>query len=208
MWAVISIVFLLSMAACAGVPVRDEVKLDAKAPVGKIEGNQFTGIRYPFNVTAPPGWKIAMTYPEFLLSQGFEKGGVEDSQAYVYNPETKSSVQIELSPAGRRVRFDQKTIEYLTAQGFGDIPETYGKTPGFQMTKVEPYKLKTVPYAAKQSAVYNLKGQKQDHGIVYAFAEPFQIFIIYLVTEKGGAADREAVKAILDSFEMTNTGKK
>jgi len=53
--AIIILVFLF-LAGCAGIPVREETKVDLKLPVGKIEGNQFTGIRFPFNVSAPPNW--------------------------------------------------------------------------------------------------------------------------------------------------------
>ena len=37
---------------------------------------------------------------------------------------------------------------------------------------------------------------------MYAFAEPFQIFILYMVLEKEGVNDHQAVKQILDSFEV------
>jgi hypothetical protein len=43
---------------------------------------------------------------------------------------------------------------------------------------------------------------KREHGWVYAFAEPYQIFIIYMVVEKEGVDDHPAIKAILDSFEV------
>lgn len=39
---------ILFLAGCAGIPVREEVKVDLSIPVGKIEGNRFTGLRYPF----------------------------------------------------------------------------------------------------------------------------------------------------------------
>ncbi len=48
----IPIVFTF-LVGCAGVPVREAVKVDLSIPVGKIEGNQFTGLRYPFKVSAP-----------------------------------------------------------------------------------------------------------------------------------------------------------
>jgi hypothetical protein len=41
----------------------------------------------------------------------------------------------------------------------------------------------------------------REHGWIYAFAEPYQIFIIYMRLEKEGVDDRPAIKAILDSFE-------
>ena len=46
-----------------------------------------------------------------------------------------------------------------------------------------------------------MKGVKRTQGWVYAFAEPYQIFILYMVLEKEGKNDSEAIKEILDSFE-------
>jgi hypothetical protein len=37
---------------------------------------------------------------------------------------------------------------------------------------------------------------------VYAFAEPYQIFIIYMALEKEGRNDHQNIKTILDSFEV------
>jgi len=68
--------------------------------------------------------------------------------------------------------------------------------------------LKGVPYAAKKYATYTLKGVKREQGWVYAFAEPYQIFILYMVLEKEGVNDRQGIKSILDSFEVTSEGKK
>jgi hypothetical protein len=47
---------------------------------------------------------------------------------------------------------------------------------------------------------------KTEHGWIYAFAEPYQIFIIYMVLEKEGKNDHQDMKAIIDSFEYS--GKK
>jgi hypothetical protein len=41
----------------------------------------------------------------------------------------------------------------------------------------------------------------RNQGWIYAFTEPYQIFILYLIVEKEGTNDLEALKAILDSFE-------
>lgn len=60
--------------------------------------------------------------------------------------------------------------------------------------------MKGVPYAAKKYATLTLKGVKQEQGWVYAFAEPYQIFILYMVLEKEGMNDRQGIKSILDSF--------
>ncbi|MBS3918355.1 MAG: hypothetical protein KG012_05660 [Deltaproteobacteria bacterium] len=46
------IMFVL-LVGCAGVPVREAVKIDLNIPVGQIEGNQFTGLRYPFKASVP-----------------------------------------------------------------------------------------------------------------------------------------------------------
>jgi len=198
---------LLFLIGCAGIPVRDEVKVDMKVPVGKIEGNQFTGIRYPFNLSAPPGWQVTTHYPEFMLELGFEKGGLEGSQAFVYNPATRSNIQIEFSPAGRHVTFDQKKIEWLTHVAGGSFEDEfrkdYGKKASFDLSATEPYSLKGVPFAAKRYTTYTVKGMKREHGWIYAFAEPYQIFIIYVVMDKGGIREHQDMKAILDSFAVT-----
>ena len=199
------ILFFLFLAGCAGIPVREEVKVDLKAPVGKIEGNQFTGIRYPFNVSAPPGWQVTTKFPEFMLKLGFEKEGLEESQVFVFNPDTQSNVQIDFTPAGRYSTFDQQNITWLTNAAGGsfesEFQKDYGKNVPFEISPTEPYSLKGVPFAAKRYTTYAIKGVKREHGWIYAFAEPYQIFIIYVTLEKEGVDDRPAIKAILDSFE-------
>ncbi len=203
----IGIFVFLFLAGCAGPPVvRDEVKLDMKVPVGKIEGSQFTGIRYPFNVSAPAHWKITTKYPKFMLDLGFEEGGLEESQVFLFNPATQSNVQIDFSPAGRHVTFDQKKIEWLTSAAEGsfreELEKELGKGTKATTSATQPYPLKGVPYSAKSFATYDRKGVKTEQGWVYAFAEPFQIFILYMVLDKEGVNDHAAVKQILDSFEV------
>ena len=199
------ILVLLFLAGCAGIPVREEVKVDLKAPMGKIEGNQFTGIRYPFNVSAPPGWQVTTKFPEFMLKLGFDKEGLEESQVFVFNPDTQSNVQIDFTPAGRYSTFDQQNITWLTNAAGGsfksEFQKDYGKNVPFEISPTEPYSLKGVPFAAKRYTTYAIKGVKREHGWIYAFAEPYQIFIIYVTLEKEGVDDRPAIKAILDSFE-------
>ena len=205
---VVILSLLLFLAGCAGVPVRDEVKVNMKVPVGKIAGNQFAGLRYPFNVTAPPGWQVSTQYPEFMLKLGFEKGGLEESQVFIFNPATQSNVQIDFTPAGRYSRFDREKIQWLThvaGESFEDeFRKDYGKSISFEISDTEAYPLKGVPFAAKRYTTYTVKGIKREHGWIYAFAEPYQIFIIYVVTDKGGPKDHQDMKAILDSFEVPN----
>ncbi len=203
--AIIILVFLF-LAGCAGIPVREEAKVDLKVPVGKIEGNQFTGIRYPFKVSAPPGWQVTTKYPEFMLKQGFDKEGLEESQVFVFNPETQSNVQFDFTPADRYTTFNQEKITWLTHAAGGsfksEFEKDYGKKVPFEISSTEVYNtLKGVPYAAKRVTTYTLKGVKREHGWIYAFAEPYQIFIIYVIIEKEGMDDRPAIKAIFDSFE-------
>lgn len=199
---------LLFLVGCAGVPVRDDVKVDMKVPVGKIEGNRFSGLRYPFNVTAPPGWQVSTQFPEFMLELGFEKGGLEESEVFVFNPATQSNIQIDFTPAGRYSTFDQEKIQWLTHAAGGsfedEFQKDYGKNVSFDISPTEPYPLKGVPFAAKRHTTYTVKGMKREHGWVYAFAEPYQIFIIYVVMDQGEPKDRQDMKAILDSFEVTN----
>ena len=202
--AIIILVFLF-LAGCAGIPVREAVNVDLKLPVGKIEGNQFTGIRFPFNVSAPPGWQVTTKFPEFMLKLGFDKEGLEESQVFVFNPDTQSNVQIDFTPTGRYSTWDQQKITWLTDAAGGsfksEFQKDYGKNVPLEISPTEPYSLKGVPFAAKRYTTYTIKGVKREHGWIYAFAEPYQIFIIYVTLEKEGVDDRPAVKAILDSFE-------
>ncbi len=202
-----SILFLVFFAVgCAGIPVREEAKVNLSLPIGKIEGNQFTGVRYPFNVSAPPGWKITTEIPNFMEALGYEKSGLEESQVFIYNPSTQSNLQIDLTPAGRYSKFSQKTIEWLTTAAVGglkaEIENDYGKDVKPAVSPTEPVSLKGVQYAAKKYATYTLKGLKREQGWVYGFAEPYQIFILYMILEKEGGNDRKDINRILDSFEF------
>ncbi len=202
---VIGILSFLFLVGCAGPVLREATKVDMSVPVGKIEGNQFTGIRYPFKVSVPPNWQLTKEYPKFMLDLGFDAEGLEDSQVFAFNPQTQSNLQIDFSPAGRRARFDQKTIEWLTTAAGGTFKEEFekefGKKARVAISSTQPYSLKGVPFAAKNFATYSRMGVKIEHGWLYAFAEPYQIFIIYMVLEREGKNDREDIRAILDSFE-------
>jgi hypothetical protein len=202
---ILALLFLLGV-GCAGVPVREAVKVDRSVPVGLIEGNHFNGIRYPFKVSAPPNWTITTEYPKFMLDLGFEKEGLEESQVFVYNPATLSNVQIDFTPAGLHTPFDQKKIEWMTTAATGSFKEElqkdYGKNIQVEISPMEPYSLKGVPYAAKIYGTYTLKGIKREQGWIYAFSEPYQIFILYMVLDKEGANDRQDLKTILNSFEF------
>ncbi len=205
----LSILFLVFFAVgCAGVPVREEVKVNLSLPIGKIEGNQFTGVRYPFNVSAPPGWKITTEIPNFMEQLGYEKAGLEESQVFIYNPSTQSNVQIDLTPTGRYSKFSQSSIEWLATAAVGSFKEEmekeYGKEVGSEITPTEPVSLKGVQYAAKKYATYTLKGSKREQGWVYGFSEPYQIFILYMILGKEETKDRQGMKMILDSFEFTS----
>jgi hypothetical protein len=189
------------------VPVRPAFHVDTSLPIGKIEGNQFTGIRYPFNVTASPNWKISTTYPAFLLEQGYEKPGLEEDDLFIYNPATQSSVQIDFETADRYTRFSQASIEGLTSsvggEALSDTQQQAG-TSDISLGPTEPISLKGVQYAAKRYITFTLKGVKRQQGWVYAFTEPYQIFILYMVIEKEGSKDLQDLKKILDSFEVVS----
>jgi len=191
---------------CTGVPVREAVKVDMSLPVGEIAGSQFTGIRYPFNVSAPPVWQMATKYPDFMVALGYDKEGLEDSELFIYNPSTQSNVQIDFTPAGRHTTFSQGLMEGLVSAAGTDsfieeIEEAYGKEAQPVMAPTEAIRLKGVQYAAKKYATYSLKGVKREQGWVYAFSEPYQMFILYMLLDAGGTKDQDALKAIFDSFE-------
>jgi len=198
------------LVGCAGIPVRPALQEDIKVPSGKIEGNRFTGIRYPFNVSVPPGWKLSTEFPDFLEELGYDRPfstDKEQTELYAYNPETKSNINFDFTPAGRYARFDQGKIERLTSMATESLKAELDKEHGKGVVKpdvypVEPISLKGVQYAAKKYATYSIRGVKQEQGWIYGFTEPYQIFILYTIFEKGGANDRQDIKKILDSFEF------
>ena len=203
----IPVVFFLIMVVGCATPIRDAVKIDTSLPVGKIEGNQFTGIRYPFNVSAPPNWTVSMTYPSFMVDLGYEKPGLEESEVFVYNPATRSNLQIDFLAVDRYSQFSQASIEALTSSvGGGAVSDTEEQagTANIALGPTEPVSLKGVPYAAKKYVTFDLKGVRWQQGWVYAFTEPYQIFILYMMSEKEGSNDLNHLKTILDSFEVVS----
>lgn len=201
------VLIAILLAGCVWIPARKEVKVDLTLPVGKIEGSEFTGVRYPFKISAPPNWKIATKFPPFMEEMGFDVEGLEESEVFLYNPSTQSNLQIDLAGAGRYSRFDQKMMEWLvgtaaTSSFKEQFEKDYGKAAQFELGPTTPYSLKGVQYAAKRYAIYADKGVKWTHGWIYGFSEPYQIFIIYMILEKEGSMDHQDIEKILNSFEM------
>jgi hypothetical protein len=203
------IILLVSIFGCAGIPVRPALQENISLPAGKIEGNQFTGIRYTFNVSVPPNWKLTTEFPDFLEQLGYDRPfstDKEQTELYAYNPETKSNINFDFTPTGRYARFNQEKIERLTSSVTGSMESELAKEFGQGRIKpefgpTEAFSLKGVQYAAKKYATYTAKGLKREQGWIYGFTEPYQIFIIYSIFEKEGANDRQDLKKILDSFE-------
>lgn len=133
---------LALLMGCAGT-VREEVKPDINVPVGRIEDNQFTGIRYPFNVSAPPGWKVTTEFPPFMEELGYNKAGLEESQVFIFNPSTQSNLQIDFIPAGRYTKFTQESIEWLTTAAMGSFKEEleidYGRGLRVKSVRQRPF---------------------------------------------------------------------
>jgi len=204
----LSIIILvgLFLSGCAAVPVREAVKVDLNLPVGKIEGNRFEGIRFPFKVEAPSSWKMTTQIPDFMESLGYGRPGLEETELFIFNPLTLSNLQIDITPAGRYSIFDQKTIEWLTNAGLGslkqEMEEEHGKGIEIKEGPLEALTLKGVQFAAKKYVTYTLKGVNREQGWIYAFTEPYQIFILYMIIDKQGSDDRETIKKILNSFEF------
>jgi hypothetical protein len=204
------IILLVFLFGCAGIPVRPALQENISVSPGKIEGNQFTGIRYSFNVSVPPHWKLTTEFPDFLEEMGYDRPfstDKEQTELYAYNPETKSNIDFDFTPAGRYDRFNQKMIESLTASVtknmVSDLEKERGKgVANIEVGPTQPISLKGVQYAAKKYVTYTLKGLKREQGWIYGFTEPYQIFILYTLLEKQGASDRQDLKKILDSFEF------
>lgn len=206
LFTILSLLIIFSLGGCAGVPVREAAKVDLSLPVGKIEGSQFTGIRFPFKISAPPGWKVSTEFPGFMVDLGYEKPGLEESEVFIFNPVTQSNLQVDFTPAGRYAKFSQESIEWLTTSATGsledELKQEYGKDLKVEIGPTTPVSLKNVPFAAKKFGTYMLKGVKREQGWVYAFVEPYQIFILYMVIGKDGAKDSEDIQKILNSFEV------
>jgi len=211
-FAIILLVILL--VGCAGVPVRPALKEDLSVPSGKIEGNQFTGIRYPFNVFVPPHWTMATEFPDFLQELGYDKPSPTDkeqTELYAYNPETRSSMQFDFTPAGPYATFNQKKIEQLVTAATdslkSEIEKDYGKAIKVEVGPTEAISLKGVRFAAKKYATYTLRGVKREQGWIYGFTELYQTFILFMILDKEGANDRQDMKSILSSFEVVMSKK-
>ncbi len=210
---IISLIILL--VGCATTPpVRPALKEDLKVPAGKIEGNQFTGIRYLFNVSAPSHWKMTLEFPSFMESLGYDKPSPmdkEQTELYVYNPDTKSNIQFDFTPAGRYATFNQAKIDWLVTAATdslkSEIEKDYGKDIKVEVGPTEPISLKGVQFAAKKYAIYAVKDQRREQGWIYGFTEPYQIFILYTILEKEGTSDRQDLEKILDSFEVISSKK-
>jgi len=205
----VSLVIFLMVVGCTGIPVREEVRVDLSLPVGKIEGITFNGIRYPFKVSLTSShWQFSLEIPDFMEELGFKRLGLEESELFLINPATKSNIQIDLTPAGRRVRFDQKTIQMITGTAYRGLVEElkmdHGKDFAIESTPTAPFLLKGVQYAAHRSVSYTLGETKTIHGWVYGFGEPYQIFIIYVVLENEGYDDLKDIMKILGLFEMVS----
>ncbi len=201
--------FLLVPLACGPKAVRRVAVLDDSVPVGTVEADRFVGKRVPFSIsTAGTGWRIATEAPGWLVEQGYEEEGLSQSQVFLFDPATRSSIQISLSPADAYSTFSQEGMEWLA--GFvggtmpGELDAEFG--PGKYTLRQEPAapaRLEGVPYAARAAAAYDAGDVRRENGWIYGFAEPFQIFILYQLNDR---KDRGDVEAILATFRYEGGG--
>src|SRR4030042_7167103 len=127
------IVLFVFLFGCAGTPVRPALQENISAPAGKIEGNQFIGIRYPFKVSVPPPWKLTTEFPGFLEELGYDKPSSTDkeqTEVYAYHSGTKSNISFDLTPAGRYATFNQEKIERLTSIATESLKDELDKEHG------------------------------------------------------------------------------
>ena len=202
-------VTLLLLGGCAGIGTGLHDNLSV--PAGKIEGNRFIGIRYPFSVSVPSDWKMSTDFPDFLSDYGYEGPSSTDKEVtelYAFDPATQSSIQFDFTPANRGAKFTQASIEQLTEAGTESLKSELEKEHGAGVVNVEVgpterLSLKGVQFAAKKYVTYTMKGVKREQGWIYGYSDPDQIFILYMILEKKGSNDRQDMKKILDSFEVT-----
>jgi len=129
----------------------------------------------------------------------------EQTELYAFNPDTKTNIQFDFTPAGPYATFNQEKIQSLADAGTGslkaELEEEHGKNVvALAVGPTEPASIKGVPYAARKYVADTLGGVMREQGWIYGFAEPYQIFILYMVLEKEGSNDREEIRRIIDSF--------
>jgi len=90
----------------------------------------------------------------------------------------------------------------VTEGVISEFKQDYGKDLRVETNPTEPISLKGVQYAAKKSVIFTLNGVMREQGWIYAFTEPYQIFILFVLFEKKETNDRADLKTILDSFEV------
>ncbi len=132
---------------CAGIPVRKALQEDTRVPAGRVEGNQFTGIRYPFKVSVPPSWKLSTEFPGFMEELGYDKPSPTDkeqTELYAYNPETKSNISFDFTPAGRYATFNQEKIERLTSIATESLKDELDKEHGKGVVKPDVHRTEPI----------------------------------------------------------------
>ncbi len=176
------ILLLILLVGCAGAPVRPVLKEDLSIPSGKVEGDQFMGIRYPFNVSIPSNWRMTTEFPDFLQELGYDKPSPTDkeqTELYIFDPLTQSNIQIDFSPANPRFVASQEVMEALVGMGAGSLKDEWEKEGvRVETGPTEAVTLKGVQYAAKKYVTYTIKAVKREQGWIYGFTEPYQIFIL------------------------------
>jgi len=153
---------------------------------------------------------ITTEFPDFMETLGYSRPlptDKEQTEVYAFNPETKTSIQFDVTPAGPNATFDQESIQLLVTAGTDSMKSELAEEHGNNVVDLavgptEPVSLKGVPFAAKKHVSYTLGGVRREQGWVYGFSEPYQIFILYMILETEGANDREEINRIIESFRF------
>ena len=107
---IVTLLSLLILTAACATPIRPAFKVNESLPIGSVQGDSFIGERYPFKIKIPAEWQATTPYPEFSLEQGYGLEGLKETPFFLFNPLTKSSLQIDFSPAKRTAHFDQGSL--------------------------------------------------------------------------------------------------
>jgi hypothetical protein len=156
---------------------------------------------------------VTTNFPDFMEALGYSRPAptdAEQTEVYAFNPETRTNIQFDLTPAGPYSTFSEEKIQFLAAAGTeslkAELEEEHGKNAvTLEVGPTVSASLKGVPYAARKHVSYTLGAVRREQGWVYGFAEPYQIFILYMILEKEGSNDREEINGILDSFRFIPT---
>jgi len=123
-------------------------------------------------VSFPSHWRVTTKFPDFMETLGYNRPSSTDkeqTELYAFNPDTKTNIQFDFTPAGPYATFNQEKIQSLADAGTGslkaELEEEHGKNVvALAVGPTEPASIKGVPYAARKYVADTLGGVMREQG--------------------------------------------